>query len=122
MKLRAMLGALALVTSAFVLQPAPAKAADLAPVQKTVHKHAKKPYHKHVHVVAHHGDAHVHAHYVHDRIVHRISDRVAGLGDCLFGWLRHRHHAEAAYTPAPHKVVYAKKVAYKKVAYATPLK
>ena len=115
MHLRASLGAFALMTSAFVLQPAAANAADYAPPAKKhahVHSHVKKPYHKHVHV---HAVAHHHAHTSYSHV-----DQ--GHDWCLFSWLRHRHHAEAAYTPAPQKVVYAKKVAYKKTAYATPLK
>ena len=89
MKLRAMLGAVALVTSTFVLQSATAQ--------------------------AHHDVRHVRKH-VHDAVHH-----VASVILCPLDWFRHRHH-HAAPAPAPKKVVYAKKVAAKKMASATPLK
>ena len=89
MKMRATLAAVALATSAFVLQPATAQAG-----------------HDHHNVRKHLHDA-----------VHRVASVIL----CPLDWFRHRHH-HAAYTPAPKKVVYAKKSAAKKVAYAKPLK
>jgi hypothetical protein len=93
MKLRATLGAYALVLSAAVVMPATAQAG---------HDHEHRLVRKHVHDAVH---------------------RVASVVLCPLEWFRHRHHhAEKAYTPAPKKVVYAKKAYAKKVAYAKPLK
>jgi hypothetical protein len=81
LKLRATLGALALVSSACVLQAAPAMAGH------DLHKRL-------------------------DSAVHRVVSHVL----CPLEWFRHRHHhAHVAYTPAPKKVVYAKKTYAKKV-------
>ena len=60
-------------------------------------------------------------HDLHKRLDH-AAHRVASVILCPLEWFRHRHHHPVAYTPAPRKVVYAKKVAAKKVAYAAPLK
>ena len=89
MTLRATMGAIALATAAFAVQPTTAQAGhDLHRVRQDVR------------------DA-----------VHRVGSVVL----CPLEWFRHRR-AEAAPAPAPKKVVYAKKVAAKKMAKAAPLK
>ena len=88
MKLHALLGASALLTSVLAFQAAPAAAGG--------HHHHKS---------------------LHDA-VHRGASTIL----CPLEWFRHRHHVAHAYTAAPKKVVYAKKVYAKKVAYTTPLK
>ena len=91
MKRSALIGAFALVASASFLQTGTAQAGFD---------------HDHHHVRKH----------LHDAV-----REVAAVVMCPLDWFRHRHEHHAAYTPAPKKVVYAKKVAAKK-AYATPLK
>ena len=86
MTLRATMGAIALATAAFAVQPTTAQAGhDLHRVRQDVRA---------------------------------AVDRVGSVVLCPLEWFRHRR-AEAA--PAPKKVVYAKKVAAKKMA-AAPLK